>query len=230
MAGVTNKFEVGDPILRAEVNQNFTDLATLSSNITPGMVMDGAIFAQHIDATQGLKDFDSAIVTGVNITPIVGAQAVVGSNAGAYTPFSIVGNGDVVLVSAYAEVVLHNPIATATAPINVPNLSTLSIKIGAAADPPAILQGAGGVDQCQRTFDGLHMWGAANGPAFGYGQAAFIGDIGDPTFMLHLAWMFQATLPAVPTPQAITLYTTSGSLRPGVTITDAGLFVAVVKR
>jgi len=61
MAGVTNKFEVGDPILRAEVNQNFTDLATLSSNITPGMVMDGAIFAQHIDATQGLKDFDSAI-------------------------------------------------------------------------------------------------------------------------------------------------------------------------
>ena len=223
MAGVTNKFSAGDAVTAAPVNANFTDLQGLTTAIQPSSVLVGNLFGSHISIAFPPREFAfmesplGASISNVGKCYLVGSNGIMLGPAGPPTnvPFSDIGNDDIVIVSATAWFRWSNPLATAVA-LDEPEIGVLTLEAGAPGTEAVLVSGA---DGAARTFSGLHQGGPAVGP-FGYDSAL--------EWEVSLDWMFQATLPAVPNPQNITLFV--NGMSQFTTCRAAAIHVYVVKR
>ena len=216
MSGVSFRFSAGDAIDRATVNQNFSDLATATSTIRPTSVMDGQIHSSLISpsAPSALKAFYHHEFSGaINSTGGGTKDPIVGSNAAGGVQIAAIGNDDVVLISSVAEFTYTNPVtAPAGMPFDVGGLSLEGGQPGTNAPIPG-----SGADLAARTIETLH---GLNG-AGKYDQTLYA--------CVHMEWLFQATLPAVPDNQYLTLYWQgNGNLDPF--ISAAGIYVYIIKR
>jgi hypothetical protein len=245
MAGITWKFETGEAVSSATVNANFSDLATLSSNIAPKSFMDGNVCANHLKSNiavppaviERLRLTDEVVASlpslpqggaPAGIVPLVGRNAPIGARNHS---FNIIEKDDIVLVSAYVDVVLNNPYnAVGVRPSALSDVGKFSVKKGLTADPPQDLVGAGGVDACSRTWSYIDLWGYTGGA--GVGPTGFGLNVDDsPMFTLRLNWMFQDDFSGLD-PNQLTLYHEGLSFAaiPEIQFVRAGLHILVIKR